>query len=103
MGKERDKNIMSRGIRQRRSGSPDFTSKLLSDTAENRIKWFQEALEALLQQLEGENVTRVLFPFRIGCGAAGGSWYQHYLPAIIKFSRKASKRGINTLIVKPED
>lgn len=49
------------------------------DSASNRILWFVQALTSLSEQLEGDysDVKTVGFPFKIGCGLAGGNWAQY--------------------------
>lgn len=51
------------------------------DSAANRLKWFASALADLAEQLKGQAVRSVAFPFRIGCGLGGGRWdkYQELL------------------------
>jgi len=52
------------------------------DGGEARLHYFQECLEQL-EQLEGD----FAFPWRIGCGAAGGDWVR-YLKEIKAFSER---------------
>ena len=107
MGKERNRNYMSwrltKSLQDTCDSSctdPNLLAGLLADTQENRIKWFRDALNKLLEQIPEEDIERVIFPYRIGCGLAGGNWSVHYLPAIKDFSTEASKRGVSTLIVR---
>jgi len=39
-----------------------------------RLRWFQQGLEALLPIVMAAPNASVAFPYRIGCGLAGGSW-----------------------------
>lgn len=55
----------------------------LKDTYEQRETWFGEALADLATQLKEEKET-VAFPYKIGCGLAGGNW-EKYRAMIEKF------------------
>lgn len=56
------------------------------DSAANRLQWFAAALADLSEQLKASSVRSVGFPFRIGCGLAGGNWPK-YLALIQAFAR----------------
>jgi O-acetyl-ADP-ribose deacetylase (regulator of RNase III) len=58
------------GKPQRYKSYPDIEM----DTYSNRQKWFQECLE----RVEKINVTELAFPWKIGCGLAGGNWNKYY-------------------------
>lgn len=62
-------------------GKPKFPTSALDGT-KVREKYFHECLlrVAKIQDLES-----VAFPWRIGCGAAGGDW-EHYLAIITNFA-----------------
>jgi hypothetical protein len=69
------------------------------DSNENREKWFKSSLFSFGEHVENmgldkEKVT-IYFPFKIGCGLAGGDW-SHYKPMIEEFSKKF---GLNVFIV----
>ena len=86
----------------------EFDSHLLngleSDTRENRAKWFLECLQRLLASLHKENIKRVVFPYKIGCGLAGGNWERDYCPGIMSFNEVAcSNHGVEVIIVKKSD
>ena len=53
------------------------------DSSDARFKWFRECLDELALKLAAMDppLKSVGFPFRIGCGLAGGSWprYEHEL------------------------
>ena len=42
-----------------------------NDSREKRYQWFVQGLDAIGQL---DNLTNLAFPYRIGCGAAGGNW-----------------------------
>lgn len=46
----------------------------LRDDAEQRIGWFKDCLELLSQKADKLDCKTVAFPYRIGCGLAGGKW-----------------------------
>ena len=63
------------------------------DSKENRQKWFQSCLD----QLGTMNFQTVAFPWKIGCGLAGGDWtrYLHMIKTFVKTYNK------NVIIVIP--
>jgi O-acetyl-ADP-ribose deacetylase (regulator of RNase III) len=63
-----------------------------------REKYFYNGLLrlALLPDLES-----VAFPWRIGCGAAGGNW-DHYLGNITNFAQHVGEKGVKVRIYRRE-
>jgi hypothetical protein len=59
---------------------------IYADTPPQREKWFQECLQAL-GALTYETLA---FPYKIGCGLAGGQW-THYQPLIHDFAYQYHK------------
>ena len=57
------------------------------DNQEDREKWFQQCLDKLGKLKHYQNFA---FPYKIGCGLAGGNW-DHYLPMIEDFTVKYQK------------
>jgi len=57
------------------------------DTSEARSKWFQEALEDLSKHLQDKDQWTVVFPWKIGCGLAGGDWSK-YVSYLMDFTNK---------------
>lgn len=49
------------------------------DTSTNRRKWFAQGMISLAEALRasGKSYQVVAFPFKIGCGLAGGNWYEY--------------------------
>jgi hypothetical protein len=52
------------------------------DLSAQRLRWFCDALTDLAAQLRRDDddddaVTTVAFPWRIGCGLAGGDWHAY--------------------------
>lgn len=76
------------------SSYPEFPGE--KETVEAREKWFQQCLDAL-SLLGGERKLTIAFPFRIGCGLAGGDW-DRYSAMIAAFEQK-NKERITVLIV----
>jgi O-acetyl-ADP-ribose deacetylase (regulator of RNase III) len=56
--------------------------RLGEDTAAMRHRWFEECLDRVADLAPRS----VAFPYKIGCGMAGGDWQGHYLPAIRRFA-----------------
>ncbi len=54
----------------------DDAAKDMDDSSLNRLKWFKEALVDLARQLKSSKPGKinVAFPYKIGCGLAGGDW-----------------------------
>jgi hypothetical protein len=67
------------------------------DTASARLTYFKNALTKFLSDMDDD--TPIYFPYRIGCGLAGGDWAE-YEKAIQEFA--SSYQG-NTYIVKLEN
>lgn len=59
---------------------------LINDTAEQRVNWFKMCLARILKL---QNLESIDFPWRIGCGLAGGDWNE-YRKIINSFAKKTS-------------
>jgi len=46
------------------------------DTVHDRSKWFTKCLDKIAEELP--DVKTLAFPYKIGCGLAGGDWYLYY-------------------------
>lgn len=68
-----------------------------TDDANCRREYFRSALEELADICLEEEWKLVAFPFRIGCGLAGGSW-PDYLAMLQKFSNLVSAHGVSVII-----
>lgn len=54
-------------------------SKYSNDTKEKRIEWFRQALELIDETIcDNGNNYSFAFPYKIGCGLAGGDWNLYY-------------------------
>jgi len=53
-------------------------SKYDNDTVEMREKWFEQCLEEMRKTVN-QTVHSVAFPWKIGCGLAGGNWNKYRL------------------------
>ena len=69
-------------------------AKYSNDSTTKRLQWFQDCLDEM-SCLATEHAT-FAFPYKIGCGLAGGSW-DEYLHLIQMFQKK---HNIIVLIVK---
>ncbi|XP_063599071.1 uncharacterized protein LOC134775469 isoform X2 [Penaeus indicus] len=107
MGKERNRNLMNKRLAKTLQDTnnsserdPELLEGLIEDTADNRIRWFREALEQLAKQVMEEDIKHVVFPYCIGCGLAGGNWERNYHPAIKKFAEKVRALNVKVTIVQ---
>ena len=69
----------------------------VEDTKKNRLMWFREALDELGSVLDGVRPAKVAFPYKIGCGMAGGRW-EDYSRAIDEWA--AAHLELRVLIVE---
>jgi hypothetical protein len=67
-----------------------------ADTADARLKFFKDALEDAATMIKDENPT-LYFPYRIGCGLAGGNWPTYH--AALKIYARTHPE-YNVVIVK---
>jgi len=67
------------------------------DSSEKREEWFQDCLDIFGEWCVENNIKSVSFPYRIGCGLAGGDW-SRYETMIRNFSHKY--KNINITICK---
>jgi len=63
-----------------------------------REKYFYHALLRLSQVPDLESVA---FPWRIGCGAAGGDW-EHYLGTLTNFAQYVGEKGVTVKVYRRE-
>lgn len=78
-----------------------YPKHILTDSSDQRLKWFVSALEDLGKQLTStRGHTTVAFPHGIGCGLAGGEW-KSYLSAIEEFAKQYQGR-ITVKIIKKQ-
>ena len=66
------------------------------DTPENREEWFCKCLVAI-GSLKHQ---KIAFPFKIGCGLAGGNW-KVYFKMIKEFSWKYNKH-VTIIVPRPD-
>lgn len=78
-------------------GRPKYPKSTLDGLAP-REKYFYNALLRLAAVPDLESVA---FPWRIGCGAAGGDW-EHYLGTINNFAQYVGQKGVNVRIYRRE-
>jgi hypothetical protein len=70
------------------------------DSSSCREKYFKQALFSIYKEVE--EGTDLAFPWKIGCGAAGGDW-STYLSMLVDFSSYAkSNKDINITVYKNE-
>lgn len=63
-----------------------------------REKYFYHSLLRLSKVPDLESIA---FPWRIGCGAAGGDW-EHYLEMITNFANYVGEKGVDVKIYRRE-
>ena len=56
------------------------------DSRTERLKWFRECIRSLTIFMKERGINRVAFPFKIGCGLAGGIW-EDYLRILEEFGK----------------
>ena len=61
------------------------------DQDTDRVGYFEECLDCLLEYFEDECVN-IAVPYKIGCGLAGGNW-ESYLKLLNNFHSKLQKKG----------
>jgi len=66
------------------------------DSKENRVKWFQQCLEKLVN---AKNLASIAFPYNIGCGLAKGDW-ETYDEMIHAFARRVP--GVMVYIISQD-
>lgn len=49
-------------------------SKYENDTPQMRVEWFKACLQQVADFMQGNQLTSLALPYRIGCGLAGGNW-----------------------------
>lgn len=70
-----------------------------ADSAQQRLQYFRSCLQQLEQDLPAD--ARIAFPYKIGCGLAGGNW-DLYLVELQQFAR--SHPSMEVLVVaRPQD
>ncbi|XP_042220149.1 uncharacterized protein LOC121864978 isoform X2 [Homarus americanus] len=117
MGKARNQNLLSKRLinqlqyslstdpnlfKQKESLQSDqhLLAGIKEDTYPNRVDWFNEGLKQLVEKIPFEKITQVVFPYRIGCGLAGGNWERDYFPAVKRFANQVSIYDIKVKIVQ---
>lgn len=68
-----------------------------TDNTKCRLQYFKSALNELAHACQAERWKLVAFPFRIGCGLAGGSW-PDYLAMLEVFSDAVCAYGVSVII-----
>ena len=71
---------------------------LIKETAEVRVKYFSKCLSSIACI---NDLSSIDFPWRIGCGLAGGDWDQYY-KMIDSFATKVSTVRVR-IVKRPED
>ena len=78
-------------------GRPKYPKSTLDGTPA-REKYFYRALLRLSQLPDLESIA---FPWRIGCGAAGGDW-ERYLGKITNFAQYVGEKGVQVRVYRRE-
>ena len=68
------------------------------DDHDSRIIWFKQCLQLLEKKIIKLECKLVAFPFKIGCGLAGGNWNQ-YKSIITEWSQQY-KYDLKVIFVK---
>lgn len=65
------------------------------DTAEMRREWFQDCLNVISSH---SGIQEIAFPYGIGCGLAGGSWFD-YLAMITHWAASHPHIKVNVILL----
>lgn len=74
-------------------GSPKYPNSAL-DGSKIRENYFYKCL---LEIAKIKNLESIAFPYKIGCGAAGGDW-KHYFANLNNFEKYVSKQGTKVVL-----
>jgi O-acetyl-ADP-ribose deacetylase (regulator of RNase III) len=74
-------------------GSSRYSESAIDDL-EYRRKYFHQCL---LKISKIDNLESIAFPFKIGCGIAGGNW-DHYLKMLETFAGYLAKKNVSVVI-----
>ncbi len=96
-GNGKDQRYVAAILGQYYPGRPRFPKSTL-DGIPAREKYFYHGLLRLAQVPDLESVA---FPWRIGCGAAGGGW-DRYLGKITNFAQYVGEKGVKVRIYRRE-
>lgn len=98
-GNGQDQRYVINLLGQYYPGKPKYPLSTL-DGIPVREKYFHQCL---LRVAKIDNLESVAFPWRIGCGAAGGDW-DHYLGTIINFANYIEeKQGATVTIYRRKE
>ena len=96
-GNGKDQRYVVALLGQYYPGRPKYPKSTL-DGIPAREKYFYRSLLRLAKLPDLESVA---FPWRIGCGAAGGDW-EHYLGKITNFAQYVGDKGVQVRIYRRE-
>ncbi len=96
-GNGKDQRYVAAILGQYYPGRPRFPKSTL-DGIPAREKYFYHGLLRLAQV---EDLESVAFPWRVGCGAAGGDW-DRYLGKITNFAQYVGEKGVRVRIYRRE-
>lgn len=68
------------------------------ETNRQREAWFKEGLDKLKEWVLKNEVKSIAFPYKIGCGLAGGKWQNYYI-MIINFAMDLYDEKINVKVI----
>ena len=74
-GKPQLPTVDRRALNRTREGWTFKAFPDVSDTASERLGWFKDALENLADMYP--KLVSIAMPARIGCGLAGGTWFDY--------------------------
>ena len=67
------------------------------ETTQRRVVWFKQGLQDLEEQLRRLPIKTIGFPYKIGCGLAGGDWMV-YLALVADFARRNPKLTVDIVV-----
>lgn len=96
-GNGKDQRYVVALLGQYYPGRPKYPKSTL-DGSPAREKYFYRGLLRLAQVPDLESIA---FPWRIGCGAAGGDW-ERYLGKITNFAQYVGEKGVKVRVYRRE-
>jgi len=95
-GNGQDQRYIVNVLGQYYPGKPKYPTGTLDGVLARETYFYR----AMLRLAKVENLESIAFPWRIGCGAAGGDW-EHYLGIITNFaSYVGEKQGARVVIYR---
>lgn len=80
-------------------GKPNQSHNSILDTSKLRLRWFRKCLLVIYTN---DMITELAFPYKIGCGLAGGNWTEYEM-LLGRFTDAMKNKGRDVKIYKLEE